>query len=82
MLADYIGQIFAGHICQIFAGHICQIFAGHICLWAVFIFLGCRFRSRWQTLSEEEMADCARGRSVRYLRVQLNAILGYTRTLE
>ena len=45
-------------------------------MWAVFIFLGCRFRSRWQTLSEEEMADCARGRSVRYLGVQLNAILG------
>ena len=44
-------------------------------MWAVFIFLGCRFRSRWQTLSEEEMADCARGRSVRYLRVQWNAIL-------
>ena len=40
------------------------------------IFLGCRFRSRWQALSEEEMADCARGRSVRYLRVQLNAVLG------
>ena len=46
-------------------------------MWAVFIFLGCRFRSRWQALSEEEMADCARGRSVRYLRVQLKAVLKY-----
>ena len=58
-----------GTICQMLADYIWQIFARHICLWAVFIFLGCRFRGRWQPLSEEEMADCTRGRCVSYLRV-------------
>ena len=62
IFADHICQIFADHICQIFADHICQIFAGYIRLF--FIFSGW---NRWQTVSQEEMADCTRGRCVRYL---------------